>query len=228
MKEIIVIENLGKKYQLIKDGDELVSLKESLTGIFKRKKKEDFWAIRNLNFSALPGDIVGLVGPNGSGKTTLLNIISKITEPTEGKVKYRGSIGAILGANTGFHIDLNGVDNIYLVASIMGYSKREIDAKVDNIVDFAEIREFIRLPVKRLSTGMRMKLGIGIVMIMMPEILIFDEVISVIDSAFMEKVYVKLKDESLKDRLVFMVSHNQEFIEKNCNKILDLTKHKRV
>lgn len=228
MEEMIKIEGLGKKYRLIKDGDDSVSLKETLGSMFRKKSSEDFWAIRNVSFTGMPGDVIGLVGPNGAGKTTLLNLIAKITEPTEGKIVYRGRIGAILGANTGFHSDLGGIDNIYLISSIMGYSKREVDHKVDSIVEFSGIREFIHLPVKRLSSGMRMRLAIAIVMLLMPEILIFDEVVSVIDQAFMEKVYRKLSDDSLKNRLVFMVSHNHDFIEKHCNKILDLSKIKQV
>lgn len=226
MEEIIKIENLGKKYKLLKDGDDSISLKESLQSMFSKKSSHEFWAIRHIEFTAMPGDIVGLIGPNGAGKTTLLNLIAKITEPSEGKITYRGRVGAVLGANTGLFMDLSGLDNVYLSASIMGYPKSEVDSKVDEIVDFADIRKFIHLPVKRLSSGMKMRLGIAIVMVLMPEILIFDEVISVIDQKFINKVYKKLTDESLKDRLVFMVSHNQEFLDQHCNKFLDLTKFK--
>ncbi len=169
---------------------------------------------------------MGVVGPTGSGKTTLLNIIAQVTEPTEGKVTHRGRVGAILGANTGFHPDLNGLNNISLVTSIMGCSRKEVRKKTDEIIEFSELKDFIYEPVKKLSSGMRMKLGIAIVLVMIPEILIFDEVISVIDQGFTDKVYKKLTDESLSDRVTFIVNHNQQFIEEKCNKILDMTKFK--
>lgn len=228
MEELIKIENLGKKYRLSRDWDDAVSLKESLGSLVSNKKqKEEFWAIRHVNFSANPGDIVGVMGPNGSGKTTMLNIIAEITEPTEGKVTYRGRVGAILGANTGFHPDLNGLDNIYLATSIMGSSRKQVDQKMDEIIAFSEVGDFIHEPVKRFSSGMRMKLGISIVLTMLPEILIFDEVISVIDQEFTDKVYKKLTGESLNDRVTFIVNHNRQFMEEKCNRILDMTTFKK-
>lgn len=225
MNELIKIENLGKKYVLTHhQGADTASLKESVR-FWKKKRRQQFWAIRNVHFIGMAGDIVGVVGSNGAGKTTLLNIIAEITEPTEGKVTYRGRVGAILGANTGFHPDLNGLENIYLVTSIMGCARKEVNKKIDEIIEFSEIKDFIHEPVKRLSTGMIMKLGIAIVLVMMPEILIFDEVISVIDQKFTDKVYQKLMDETRKNRITFIVNHNQRFIDEICNKILDLNKN---
>lgn len=227
----IVAEQLGKRYQIHQSGQsKSVSLKIYAQQIFSMKSASvrDFWALRDLNFSIQEGDVVGLVGPNGSGKTTLLRLLSQVAEPTEGKITIKGRVGALLGANTGFHEDLNSIDNIYLSSAIMGFSKRTVDQSLDKIIEFSELDEFIFEPIRHLSSGMQMKLGLSIIMAILPEIIILDEVVGTLDEAFRRKLNTFIENHILGQRTVIIVNHHQEYIQKNCNVVIELNKGKCI
>ena len=192
----IAAEGLGKLYQLSHRIDRHTSLRDALTAAamapWRRFRSlsgsdasmEDFWAVRDVSFEVPQGEVVGIVGRNGAGKSTLLKILSRIVEPTEGSARLRGRVASLLEVGTGFHPELSGRENIYLNGSILGMKKREIDAKFDEIVDFAEIEKFLDTPVKRYSSGMYVRLAFAVAAHLEPEILIVDEVLAVGDAAF--------------------------------------------
>jgi lipopolysaccharide transport system ATP-binding protein len=170
---------------------------------------EDFWALRDVSFSIQPGEVVGIIGRNGAGKSTLLKILSRITEPTEGRVTLRGRVASLLEVGTGFHPDLSGRENIFLNGAILGMSRVEIRKKFDEIVAFAEVEKFIDTPVKHYSSGMYVRLAFAVAAHLEPEILIVDEVLAVGDAAFQKKCLGKMQDVARNHgRTVFFVSHD--------------------
>jgi len=222
---VIRVENLSKQYRLgtLNHG----TLYRDLQSWWARKRgREDpnsrigtsdhsqsnndtFWALKDVSFSVEKGEVVGIIGRNGAGKSTLLKILSRVTAPTTGEVKVKGRIASLLEVGTGFHPELTGRENIYLNGSILGMKKREIDAKFDEIVKFAEIEKFLDTPVKRYSSGMYVRLAFAVAAHLEPEILIIDEVLAVGDAAFQKKCLGKMKDVSTKEgRTVLFVSHN--------------------
>lgn len=183
------------------------------------ERPDRFWALKDLSFEIEQGDRVGIIGRNGAGKSTLLKILSRITEPTEGLVKIRGRVASLLEVGTGFHPELTGRDNIYLSGAIRGMKKREIDRKIDEIIDFSEIEKFIDTPVKRYSSGMYVRLGFAVAAHLESEILLADEVLAVGDQAFQEKCLGKMKDVSAEEgRTVLFVSHNLASVASLCGK----------
>lgn len=193
-----------------------------LGGLLNSGKKEMFWALENITFELCRGDRVGLIGKNGAGKTTLLKLITGITWPTHGYVHRRGRISSVLGPAAGFQPDLSGVDNIYFSAAIMGFSKRETATFFKDIVEFSELAPFIHTPVKHYSQGMRARLGISISLAMIPEILIFDEVLSVADLAFQKKAIAKIKEVAKAGQGLIYVTHDMDELREVCNKALYL------
>ncbi|MEJ7760611.1 MAG: ABC transporter ATP-binding protein [Gemmatimonadaceae bacterium] len=184
---------------------------------------EEFWALRGVSFDVKRGDVVGIVGRNGAGKSTLLKILSRITEPTEGRIRIKGRVASLLEVGTGFHPELTGRENIFLNGSILGMTKAEIRTKFDEIVAFAEIEKFLDTPVKRYSSGMYVRLAFAVAAHLEPEILIVDEVLAVGDTEFQRKCLGKMKDVSLHDgRTVLFVSHNIAAIKSLCRKGLYL------
>lgn len=184
---------------------------------------EEFWALRDVSFEVERGDVVGIVGRNGAGKSTLLKILSKITEPTEGRVRLRGRVASLLEVGTGFHPELTGRENIFLNGAILGMSRAEIARKFDEIVAFAEIERFLDTPVKRYSSGMYVRLAFAVAAHLEPEILIVDEVLAVGDVEFQRKCLGKMKDVSQHDgRTVLFVSHNVAAVKALCRKGLFL------
>ena len=168
-----------------------------------------FWALKDVSFEIEQGDRVGIIGRNGAGKSTLLKILSRITEPTEGIIKLKGRVASLLEVGTGFHPELTGRDNIYLSGAIRGMKKREIDGKIDEIINFSEIEKFIDTPVKRYSSGMFVRLGFAVAAFLDSEILLADEVLAVGDQAFQSKCLGKMEDVSKQEgRTVIFVSHN--------------------
>ncbi len=180
-------------------------------------EKEEFWALRDISFSVQPGEVVGIVGRNGAGKSTLLKILSRITEPTAGKITLRGRVASLLEVGTGFHPDLTGRENIYLNGSILGMQRAEISRKFDEIVAFAEIERFLDTPVKRYSSGMYVRLAFAVAAHLEPEILIVDEVLAVGDMAFQKKCLGKMQSVAQGEgRTVLFVSHNIHAVRQLC------------
>src|SRR5947209_14633011 len=173
---------------------------------------EDFWALRDVAFEVREGEVLGIIGRNGAGKSTLLKILSRITKPTTGRVEVNGRVGSLLEVGTGFHPELTGRENIYLNGSILGMSRREITRKFDEIVDFAEIEQFLDTPVKRYSSGMYVRLAFAVAAHLNPEILVVDEVLAVGDVAFQKKCLGKMGEVSRGGRTVLFVSHNMAAI----------------
>jgi len=207
----------------------LRKVRESLKGHYgKIKADERIWALNNVSFEIRRGEVIGVIGRNGAGKTTLLKILSRITEPTEGRVEIHGSVGALLEVGTGFHPELTGRENIYLNGSIFGMKKREIDKKFDEIVTFAETERFLDTPIKRYSSGMRMRLAFAVAAHLEPEILLVDEVLAVGDVAFQKKCMGKMKDVAKEGRTVLFVSHNMSAINQLCNRCILLDDGKKI
>jgi lipopolysaccharide transport system ATP-binding protein len=235
MSVVIKVENLSKKYIINheKKSARYQTLSESLiqgsknifTQIkhpFKKSKieqqtREEFWALKDISFEINQGDKIGIIGRNGAGKSTLLKVLSRITEPTSGKIHINGRIASLLEVGTGFHPELTGAENIYLNGAILGMNRKEIKAKFDEIVDFAEVEKFLDTPVKRYSSGMYVRLAFAVASHLEPDILIVDEVLAVGDSQFQKKCFGKMQDVSKDGRTVMFVSHNIKAIETLCN-----------
>jgi lipopolysaccharide transport system ATP-binding protein len=183
---------------------------------------EEFWALKDVSFEIKHGDRVGIIGRNGAGKSTLLKILSRITEPTNGRIKINGRVASLLEVGTGFHPELSGRENIFLNGAILGMSRREIQSKFDEIVAFAEVEKFLDTPVKRYSSGMYVRLAFAVAAHLEPEILIVDEVLAVGDVQFQKKCLGKMQDISSKGRTILFVSHNMAAIEQLTQKALHL------
>jgi lipopolysaccharide transport system ATP-binding protein len=209
-------ENLGKMYRLGTQVIAYQTLRDSLPDIFKRKEKngeaETLWALRNVSFDIEQGAVIGIIGRNGAGKSTLLKILSRVTEPSEGHAEIRGRVGSLLEVGTGFHPELTGRENIYLNGAILGMRRKEIDRKLEEIIDFSEVEKFIDTPIKRYSSGMQMRLAFSVAAHLEPEILVVDEVLAVGDADFQRKCLGKMQDVSTEGRTVLFVSHNMSAI----------------
>jgi ABC-type polysaccharide/polyol phosphate transport system ATPase subunit len=226
---IIQVENLGKKYiighqkqerytalrDVIANGAKSVGQK-LLTPMGKKVSDptvEEFWALKDVSFEIKQGDRVGIIGRNGAGKSTLLKILSRITEPTTGRISIKGRVASLLEVGTGFHPELTGRENIYLNGAILGMGKVEIKRKFDEIVAFAEVEKFLDTPVKRYSSGMYVRLAFAVAAHLEPEILIVDEVLAVGDAQFQKKCLGKMEDVAIKEgRTILFVSHNMQAI----------------
>jgi lipopolysaccharide transport system ATP-binding protein len=236
-ESIIKVEGLSKKYLLIKNvstksdtlyGNFLNSIK-NVKNFAQKKDTEEFLALDNVSFEVQQGDRVGIIGRNGAGKSTLLKIISRITPPTKGRIEINGRLASLLEVGTGFHGDLSGRENIYLNGSILGMTKSEIDKKFDEIIDFAEVEQFLDTPVKRYSSGMYVRLAFAVAAHLEPDILIVDEVLAVGDANFQKKCLGKMQDVSTKEgRTILFVSHNMGAVQNLCNKGLFLQKGKSM
>ncbi|MBD2655391.1 ABC transporter ATP-binding protein [Synechocystis sp. FACHB-383] len=242
MSDVMIrVENLGKKYMIghqaegrsnyvaLRDvlADGAKSLVKQFTGRGKgdRQTKEEFWALKDVSFEVKRGECVGIIGRNGAGKSTLLKILSRITEPTTGRVELHGRVASLLEVGTGFHPELTGRENIYLNGAILGMTRAEIKKKFDEIVDFAEVERFLDTPVKRYSSGMYVRLAFAVAAHLEPEILVVDEVLAVGDAAFQKKCLGKMGDVAEKEgRTVLFVSHNMTAIQMLCQLGLFLNK----
>lgn len=194
------------------------------------KEKSDFvYALRDINFSVAPGEVLGIIGKNGAGKSTLLKIISKITSPSSGSIIANGRMASLLEVGTGMHPEMTARENIYLNGAILGMSKSEVKTKFDDIIDFAGCNLYVDTPVKRFSSGMRVRIGFAVAAFLEPEILIVDEVLAVGDAEFQKQAIGKMKDVSAKSgRTVLFVSHNMTAVESLCHNVLVLDKGKVV
>jgi lipopolysaccharide transport system ATP-binding protein len=226
MKPIIRAEGLAKKYVIESGRDSYQTLRETLTKAVKapfrrhrggaRPGAEEVWALEDVGFEVRPGEIVGLIGRNGAGKSTLLKVLSRITEPTRGRVELYGRVGSLLEVGTGFHPELTGRENVYLNGAILGMRKAEIEAKFDEIVSFAEVERFIDTAVKRYSSGMYLRLAFAVAAHLEPEILLVDEVLAVGDARFQRKCLNKMEDVGHEGRTVLFVSHNMPAVTRLC------------
>jgi lipopolysaccharide transport system ATP-binding protein len=222
MTESITIENLSKRYQIgalqheTQLRDQLV---RALRAPFRRRaQKEVLWALRDVSFSVQKGEVVGIIGRNGAGKSTLLKILSKITYPTSGKVRAHGRVAALLEVGAGFHEELTGRENIFLNGSVMGMKKREVDGKLEAIVEFSGMERFIDTPIKHYSSGMRSRLGFAVAAHLDPDVLIVDEVLAVGDAAFQKKCINAMHELRGGGRTVLFVSHNMAAVENLCSR----------
>ena len=183
---------------------------------------EDFWALKDINFEIKRGDRVGIIGRNGAGKSTLLKVLSRITEPSTGRIKIAGRVASLLEVGTGFHPELSGRENIFLNGAILGMSRLEIHRKFDEIIDFAEVEQFLDTPVKRYSSGMYVRLAFAVAAHLEPEILIVDEVLAVGDAKFQKKCLGKMEDIGKEGRTVLFVSHQMAAVQRLCNNVIVL------
>lgn len=243
MSTVISVENLGKKYTLHHQQREsyralrdvltngVASIGQKLLHPFRKastnqQTQEDFWALKDVSFEVKQGDRIGIIGRNGAGKSTLLKILSRITEPTSGRVKIKGRVASLLEVGTGFHPELTGRENIYLNGAILGMSRVEIKKKFDEIVDFAEIEKFLDTPVKRYSSGMYVRLAFAVAAHLEPEILVVDEVLAVGDAQFQKKCLGKMGEVAQGGRTVLFVSHQMAAIQNLCGRVLVLNSGK--
>lgn len=241
MEEVIRIENLKKKYRLgvIGSGTLRGDIQSVLAKIRKQEdpnrrigqkvyeKAEDFWALNGVDFSVYKGETLGVIGGNGAGKSTLLKILSRVTAPTDGTIHVKGKIASMLEVGTGFHRELTGRENVYLNGAIMGMSEQEVDARMDEIIAFAEIDKFIDTPVKRYSSGMYVKLAFSVAAHLNADILIMDEVLAVGDARFQKKCVDKMKQLAAEEgKTVLFVSHNMNTIGDMCSRCVVLNQGK--
>lgn len=182
--------------------------------------REDFWALKDVSFEVKQGEVVGIIGRNGAGKSTLLKVLSRITEPTKGRVRLRGRVASLLEVGTGFHPELTGRENIFLNGAILGMTREEIRKKFDEIVAFAEVEQFLDTPVKRYSSGMYVRLAFAVAAHLELEILLVDEVLAVGDAAFQKKCLGKMTEVGKQGRTILFVSHNMNAVEKLCSRAL--------
>lgn len=213
--------SLGKRYYK----QEQRTFKELIPALLGGGKAGEFvWAIKNLDLNIKPGETVGIVGANGAGKSTLLKLIAGVTQPTQGNLQVEGKISPLIELGAGFHPELTGRENIYLNASILGISKKQVEQKFDQIVRFAEIKRFIDTPVKHYSSGMYMRLGFSIAVNVDPDILLVDEVLAVGDVAFQQKCLKKMAEFKKSGVTIIFVSHNLESIKNFCSRTIFLRK----
>ncbi|GAB3513147.1 ABC transporter ATP-binding protein [Spirosoma knui] len=243
MRPVVKIENLSKQYRLGTVGTGTIR-DDAQRWLHRFLGKEDpllkigepndpatkgtgqyVWALKDINFDVMPGEVLGIIGRNGAGKSTLLKILSKVTGPTTGRIDFNGRIGSLLEVGTGFHPELTGRENIFLNGAILGMRKREIKAKLDEIIDFSGCERYIDTPVKRYSSGMTVRLGFAVAAHLEPEILVVDEVLAVGDAEFQKKAIGKMKAVSQHEgRTVLFVSHNMAAVKNLCTRGIVLNK----
>ena len=223
MPRSLEVQTLSKRYRLGRIQHHQM-LREKIVELIKHPfgrsatEAESIWALRDVSFEVDEGEVVGIIGRNGAGKSTLLKILSKITYPTSGKVKVKGRVASLLEVGTGFHEELTGRENVYLNGSILGMRKREVDERLDAIVAFSGVEQFIDTPIKRYSSGMRLRLGFAVAAHLEPDVLIVDEVLAVGDAGFQKKCIAAMEGLRKGGRTVLFVSHNLAAVENLCTR----------
>ena len=227
---MIKLEHVSMKFNLGIEKE--FSIKQAFVNFFSfnkpKKKKEEFWALRDISFSVKKGEVVGLIGSNGAGKSTLLKVVSGVMKPTKGKVTVNGVISPMIELGAGFDSELTARENIFLNGAILGYSKEFLESKFEEIVEFSELRDFLDVPVKNFSSGMTAKLAFSIATIVNPEILIVDEILSVGDIKFQEKSKNKMLEMIKGGTTVLYVSHSLDSIKQLCDRVVWLEHGKIV
>src|SRR4051812_14257068 len=221
MTEIdLSFEHVSKRYLVKQErpGD----VKRSLLGRLRalRGKSADFWAVRDVSFAVERGEVLGIIGHNGAGKSTILKLLSNITSPTEGRIRINGRLSALIEVGSGFHPELTGRENIFLNGAILGMRRGEIATKLDSIADFAGIRPFLDVPVKRFSSGMYVRLGFSIAAHLDPDILLLDEVLAVGDAAFQEKCLQRIEGLRRAGTTIVFISHDLAAVERLCDRVI--------
>ncbi|MGD0458151.1 MAG: ABC transporter ATP-binding protein [Terriglobia bacterium] len=228
----ITIENLGKRYTIGHQRARNDGMRHAIEGAIRaplawlracrqnKLQQVDFWALKDVSFQIKQGEVVGIIGRNGAGKSTVLKLLSRITIPTEGRIRIDGRVACLLEVGTGFHYELTGRENIFLNGAILGMTRAEIIRKFDEIVAFSEIEEFLDTPVKRYSSGMYVRLAFAVAAHLEPEILLVDEVLAVGDAAFQKKCLGKMGSFAQSGRTVLFVSHNMEAIRSLCQRVV--------
>jgi lipopolysaccharide transport system ATP-binding protein len=226
MKDVIEFNQVWKKFR---KGEKFNSMRDAIPNYFKglanpqkalELKDQEFWAVHDVSFCIERGSVVGIMGPNGAGKSTILKLLSRIYSPTKGDMKIRGRLSALIEVTAGFHQELTGRENVYLNGTILGMTRREIDRKFDEIVEFSGVAEFIDTPVKRFSSGMYSRLGFSVAAHMDPEILIVDEVLSVGDISFQAKCAQKMRDLMKSGATIVLVSHHLAMMQSLCERVI--------
>ncbi|AWM13040.1 ABC transporter ATP-binding protein [Flavobacterium sp. NRK F10] len=229
---LVTVENVSKKFSKDLKTSLMYGFKDILKimfGILPEKsklRKSEFWAVKNVSFSLRRGECIGLIGHNGAGKSTLLKVLNGLYAPDEGKITIKGKIGALIELGAGFNPILTGRENIYNNASILGFAKAEVDAKMQSIIEFSEMEDFLDMPVKNYSSGMKVRLGFAIAAHLEPDVLIIDEVLAVGDLGFVLKCFKKV-DELLPNTAIIFVSHNMPMVSRICNEVV-LMDHGKV
>ena len=221
----ISVNNISKMYKLY--DNPMDRLKESL-GLSKKKRYKEHYALNDISFQVNKGETVGIIGTNGSGKSTILKIITGVLNPTQGNIEVNGRISALLELGAGFNMEYTGIENVYLNGTMIGFSKEEIDAKLQDILEFADIGDFVYQPVKTYSSGMFVRLAFAVAINIDPEILIVDEALSVGDVFFQAKCYRKFEEFKEKGKTILLVSHDLSSISKYCDRVILLNKGKKV
>ncbi len=231
---VIQVRDLSKRYRLgavpalgRTFGEMIHGVMASAAGRMRGRAvspRREFWALRDVSFDVRRGEVVGIVGANGAGKSTLLKILSRITEPTRGWARLRGRVGSLLEVGTGFHPELTGRENIYLSGAVLGMTRRQIDGRFEQIVEFAGVDQFLDTPVKRYSSGMYVRLAFAVAAHLEPQILIVDEVLAVGDAAFQQRCLGKMGDAARAGRTVLLVSHNLDTVRRFCQRCLLLSR----
>ena len=219
---VISVENVSKKFILAHDRPR--NLADAARGMFRHNRRENFWALKDVGFDVKQGEALGIIGHNGAGKSTMLKLLTRIMNPTQGRIRTRGRVSALIEVGAGFHPEMTGRENIYLNGSILGMTRREIDSKLDEIVAFAELEQFIDTPVKRYSSGMYARLGFAVAAHVDPEILIVDEVLAVGDLTFQQKCYLHMEELLRKGCSVVLVTHSMLVAKRVCNRLVWIDK----
>ncbi|MEM9885790.1 MAG: ABC transporter ATP-binding protein [Bacteroidota bacterium] len=229
MKPILEVHQVSKQYKIGAKQEAYLSLREKMSTFFKKSPStERFWALQDIDFQVQEGECIGIIGKNGAGKSTLLKILAKITPPTKGHVKYHGRIASLLEVGTGFHPELSGRENIYLNGSILGLRRVEINAKLEEIIEFSGVEKFLDTPLKRYSSGMKLRLAFAVAAHLEPEILLIDEVLAVGDTEFQKKCMGKMDEVSKSGRTILFVSHNLGAVKNLCKQSILLNKGKII
>jgi len=218
MRPIIELDNISKRYMITPGVASHTTLAETITSFAKFRGKKEFWALKDVTFSMEEGETMGIIGENGAGKTTLLKILSRITYPTKGRGVINGRVASLLEVGTGFHHELTGRENIYLNGVILGLKRADINAKFNQIVEFAGVGEFLNTPLKHYSTGMWARLAFSVAAHLEPQILLVDEVLSVGDAQFQKRSLSKMNELSHQGKTVIFVSHNLAAVRQLCSR----------
>jgi ABC-type polysaccharide/polyol phosphate transport system ATPase subunit len=216
-RDVIHLENVSVRYRVPRE--RIGTFKEYMIRRVQGKVKHDFfWALKDVSFDVMGGEVFGLIGQNGAGKSTLLKLVARVLRPTEGRLVVRGRIAPLLEVGAGFHPELTGRENIYLNGSLLGFSKKDIDERFDQIVAFAELQDFVEAPLRTYSSGMWARLGFAVATDVRPDILIVDEVLSVGDEAFQRKSLARIQAFQDQGTTILLVSHSMKLIEEMCER----------